>query len=289
MGKKLTWDEIDALVWKWCDMPSEGNQAAKKKLENDIFLAVLDRHDASDPQLSALGEFFEQDWPKFRPDDPDAPGHRRSFRTFYQARIKLRAVDVWMEDHGAHVKEGGTEYDLSLDGAFPNEDDSGKRAWEYPIDHGAQDALEDTFADERALACIALILELPHRLRGKANNPVRISFFKLFFTDGVVAYLHRNGGKVFLSHERDLFRAMRLPFLDYVLTDVCRRAEEIMHSDLKPYGELVPGAEMTFVRQPLPLDVYSEYLDRVEQYRAGMTAISQQRTAYRTFMKEHLC
>jgi len=82
---------------------------------------------------------------------------------------------------------------------------------------------------------------------------------------------------------------MRLPFLDYVLTDVCRRAEEIMHSDLKPYGELVPGAEMTFVRQPLPLDVYSEYLDRVEQYRAGMTAISQQRTAYRTFMKEHLC
>lgn len=39
---------------------------------------------------------------------------------------------------------------------------------------------------------------------------------------------------------------------------------------------------------PLPNDVYTSHLEQVERYTATAPAVSQQRTAYRAFMKELL-
>ena len=85
-----------------------------------------------------------------------------------------------------------------------------------------------------------------------------------------------------------LFQAAKLPFLDFFLDRVCRTVPCLASSETRPYGQLVEGRPDEPVEQPLPQDVYRSYLAREEGRRAGLSAISQQRTAYRAFLKRML-
>ena len=139
-------------------------------------------------------------------------------------------------------------------------------------------------------SALPLILLLPQRLTGQANNANRINYYRMFFTDGTVAALFSVGDRPYRTHERDLFAAMKLPFLDFFLEDVCRSVDAILSSDLKAYGRMVEGRPMEPPGQPLPNDVYLEYLNAKEE--AGVksaSAISNQRAAYYKFLKENLC
>ena len=149
---------------------------------------------------------------------------------------------------------------------------------------------ENLEVESRAWELITLILLLPQRLTGQANNANRINYYRMFFTDGTVAALFSVGDRPYRTHERDLFAAMKLPFLDFFLEDVCRSVDAILSSDLKAYGRMVEGRPMEPPGQPLPNDVYLEYLNAKEE--AGVksaSAISNQRAAYYKFLKENLC
>lgn len=143
-------------------------------------------------------------------------------------------------------------------------------------------------AREMAGALISLILDLPTKLRGQANNPARVRYYRMFFTDEATDIIARGGGAFFLRHERDLFRAMYLAFLDFFMAAPCRTVAAVERAHLKPYGEMVPGRPMEEATQPLPIDVYTQYL-RTEgvELRSDAT-ISNQRDAYRTFKRENL-
>lgn len=65
-------------------------------------------------------------------------------------------------------------------------------------------------------------------------------------------YLHKR--------QRDIFEAMCIPFLDFFMRDICRSLEEILASDLKLHGEMVEGRAMKRPEQPLPNDVYRQYM-----------------------------
>ena len=132
------------------------------------------------------------------------------------------------------------------------------------------------------------MLDLPNKLQGKANNPEKINYYRMFFTDGVTDYVRSSGGQVFFAHEADLFQAAKLPFLDFFLDRVCRTVPRLASSETRPYGQLVEGRPDEPVEQPLPQDVYRSYLAREEGRKAGLSAISQQRTAYRAFLKRML-
>ena len=157
-------------------------------------------------------------------------------------------------------------------------------------DGSAASGQENLEVESRAWELITLILLLPQRLTGQANNANRINYYRMFFTDGTVAALFSVGDRPYRTHERDLFAAMKLPFLDFFLEDVCRSVDAILSSDLKAYGRMVEGRPMEPPGQPLPNDVYLEYLNAKEE--AGVksaSAISNQRAAYYEFLKENLC
>ena len=145
-------------------------------------------------------------------------------------------------------------------------------------------------AEERIRELISLILVLPERLNGQARNQTRINYFRMFFTDSMVDILHTEGEMIRISHERDLFDAMNLSFLDFFMEEPCRTAREIIRTNLKLYGQMVKGRPMNTPEQPLPNDVYMQYMQDVEGTKLkSASAITNQRMAYRAFLEENLC
>lgn len=295
MSKAYTWEQVDQLAVEWYELPEEGNEAVKKSLEEKIFCASLELlqspayknkrrvwiNDAcSVDVVDALGEFWLTDWQHFDPS-------RSPMSQYLKNRLDRRARDLNRQDNDLRKKKIDGEFVMVSNDSLDDDENYSRAA--NVRDQSAETAFEDIFLDERAFECLALILELPVRLNGKRNNPDTINYYRLFFTDGVVNYIRSNSGKLFFTHEQELFQAMRLPFLDYFLQQICRSVPDISKSHTKPYGELVEGRPMEPTKQPLPNDVYSVYLSCVEDHQAGDSAISQQRTAYRNFLRKTLC
>lgn len=284
MSKAYTWEQIDQLAVQWYELPEEGNEAAKKNLEEQLFFAVFQLLSSPGSQQNAVaeafGEFWLTDWKRFDPA-------RSSMSRFLRSRLEFRVRDLNRQDNGLRKKTADGEEITIRNSSLDDEEAFTQISGIEDLNAAA--ALDEILLDELACQCIALILELPDRLHGKANNPEKINYYRMFFTDGVVNYIRSDPAQLFFPHERDLFRAIRLPFLDYFLSQKCRTVPSIALSSTKPYGELVENRPMKPVEQPLPNDVYSAYMFRVEERKAGAPAISQQRQAYRAFLKEILC
>ena len=137
---------------------------------------------------------------------------------------------------------------------------------------------------------IALMLRLPQELRGRANNPQRLNYFRMFFTDSVADIAQNQEGISSLEErERDLFQVLQLAFLDFFQTQTCRTVAQLRGSRNKPYGQLVPGRPMTDPGHPLPNDVYCAYFEGREGTRIGASALSNQRAAYKELLEGYLC
>ena len=283
MKKQYTWDEVDRLAEEWYATPDGDAYADGKWALLDKLWTVAYDLLGNSPLLDGLGDFWEQDFQRFDPA-------LSPFSKFLLSRLKLRVRDGVREDLGLRrVKRDGETVTVS---AFSLDDSGGKDADDDMVrdvrDTRAEEALEELFLDERAYECLSLMLDLPNKLEGRANNPEKINYYRMFFTDGVTDYVRSSGGQVFFAHEADLFRATKLPFLDFFLDRICRTVLRLARSETRPYGQLVEGRPDEPVEQPLPQDVYRSYLDREEGRKAGLSAISQQRTAYRAFLKEML-
>lgn len=235
-----------------------------------------------------LGRFFEKDFKNYDP----AKGN---FKNYVLKVLKNRREDQRHEDLGSHrknvVQEDGTTKQEWIDNTSldvsENEDAT---TWaEQLADQSIYDPEEMLVAQQTALQLITIILQLPQRLRGRANNPEKINYYRLFFTDGVVSSVYEAGADIYIAHERDLFEAMKLPFLDFFMAEICRSVHEIYKGQLKLYGAMVEDAPMSEPKQPLPNDVYTTYLDKEENRQVKASALSNQRTAYVKFLKEQLC
>jgi len=288
-NQRELWDEVDRLGEELANCGPE-DDGVRRRLVNDIFQLVYEavyKKDESD----AIGTFFLKDWHKFDP----TKGQRLS--TFIKDRLAFRAKDNMHLDRGdRYISEN------------PPETGKTKRRWRNSkadgrTEDGEEKSLVDglpgrpggdpygvVLLDLMACELLAAMLELSQRLEGRANNPVRRHYYRLFFTDNVVSILHSvETPEGYVRRERDLFRAMSETFRDYFMLRPCRSVEEIQHTGLKPYGLLVEGRPMDQEpKQPLPEDVYVTYLDRVEHYQANTSAVSQQFTKYKKFVHQVL-
>ena len=280
---------MESLVTTWKALGT-GDDAVRQHVNLEITETMLALFPKSQ-DLDALGMFWIQDLGKYDP----ALG---SFQTFVTARLKLRKADMKYQDSGAHrvtVEENGSKCQrwigsVSLDSRT---DEEGGRTEidRYMAPQALQDNGEEWLElEDRVGQLIAAILRLPQLLNRQANNEARINYYRMFFTDGMVNLMHSTGEKLDISHERDLFRAMKIPFLDFFLQRNCRTVREILGTDLKDYGEMVPGRSMEKPKQPLPNDIYMQYLnDREQMNLKSPSTITNQRNAYRAFFKEVLC
>ena len=286
--KDALWERLEALVIQWKTL-GEGDDAVRLKLNVEMSEILGKLYPWDNAKWANIGAFWRADMPKFDP----AEG---TFRSFMEARLELRKQDAKRKESGMHRKtviENGEKVqkwvqDESLNApASPDGEDTREKIDELS-DSAAPSPQARVDAREMAGALISLILDLPTKLRGQANNPARVRYYRMFFTDEATDIIARGGGAFFLRHERDLFRAMYLAFLDFFMDASCRTVAAVERAHLKPYGEMVPGRPMEEATQPLPIDVYTQYL-RTEgvELRSDAT-ISNQRDAYRTFKRENL-
>lgn len=286
--KDALWERLEALVIQWKAL-GEGDDAVRLKLNVEMSEILGKLYPWDNAKWANIGAFWRADMPKFDP----AEG---TFRSFMEARLELRKQDAKRKESGMHRKtviENGEKVqkwvqDESLNApASPDGEDTREKIDELS-DSAAPSPQARVDAREMAGALLSLILDLPTKLRGQANNPARVRYYRMFFTDEATDIIARGGGAFFLRHERDLFRAMYLAFLDFFMDASCRTVAAVERAHLKPYGEMVPGRPMEEATQPLPIDVYTQYL-RTEgvELRSDAT-ISNQRDAYRTFKRENL-
>lgn len=286
--KDALWERLEALVIQWKAL-GEGDDAVRLKLNVEMSEILGKLYPWDNAKWANIGAFWRADMPKFDP----AEG---TFRSFMEARLELRKQDAKRKESGMHRKtviENGEKVqkwvqDESLNApASPDGEDTREKIDELS-DSAAPSPQARVDAREMAGALLSLILDLPTKLHGQANNPARVRYYRMFFTDEATDIIARGGGAFFLRHERDLFRAMYLAFLDFFMAASCRTVAAVERAHLKPYGEMVPGRPMEEATQPLPIDVYTQYL-RTEgvELRSDAT-ISNQRDAYRTFKRENL-
>ena len=267
--KEARFDEV-ARRWK---AESAENTAVREALRNELFalgFALYD--DKSDAFITTFVNFFQT---KYDPQKGEA--------SHYFSRAMSRRKH---DNENKKPRESGLETDTEDGKSVENAAliKTEVEAWE-----NGSSVEAGVGADDTLVSLLSLILTLPERLKGKANNPKKITYYRMFFTDGVVAAVHdiptRSDLGRYARHERDLFRAFQIHFLDFFMQKRCRTIVDVADCEVKCYGELISGAPMEHPGHPLPNDVYREYLNSHEGYDITADAsVSNQRKEYRQFL-----
>lgn len=264
---------FDEVARRWKTETAE-NQAVREALRNELFALGFELYDdRSDAFVTTFVNFFQT---KYDPQKGEASHYfsRAMSRRKHDDKNKKSGLETNTED-------GKIEESAALVKAEVEEWENG----------GSVEAGVD--ADDTLVSLLSLILTLPERLEGRANNPKKITYYRMFFTDGVVAAVHgvpqRSELWRYARHERDLFRAFQIRFLDFFMQERCRTVVEVADYEIKRYGELVSGAPMEHPGHPLPNDVYRAYLNSCEGYDiAADASVSNQRAEYKRFLRTGL-
>ena len=226
--------------------------------ENDPSVAVID----------AISECIE----KYGPEKGDFSNYlyflvKRRKNTEYRKNQPLeQSVSL-----DTPVGEDGSS---SLGDVTPDENAVSK---ESRIDEESRIDTDGYFAE-----LISMVLNFSQRHTGKANNSSRRKWYRIFFTEDMTLVCKEH--KLKYVHERDIFQAMLLPYLDFYMDGVCRTGQEIFAAPLKAYEEIDPAhaGEKAPPRLPLPADVSLSYLNTVE----GVRATKPGRSNYLKFYRE---
>lgn len=263
---------FDETARKWKSMPREGNEAVVQSLwEKLIEYGFMLYDNGTERFLESFVKFFRE---SYRPDQKASHyfkyiSRRRKYETETDDRREV-SIDAETEDG-----ENAAQRTLDSQTHLTRPD---------PVSEGEE-------FDATAALLIASVLNMQERLHGKSDNPVKRKYYRMFFTDDMVFTIQCGAlAERLKRHERDLFQAFETSFLDFFLSSICRSVEAVAGTPVKLYSELVPGRDEKEPGHPLPNDVYRKYLGEVEEYEVKSDgAVSNQRDAYRKFLRESLC
>ena len=253
---------MDEAARSYVSMEETGNEAARQALYLELFELWYRLFDNSDK--SAL-DAFEEALRRYQPEK-GAFSHYLSFlmnrrKTDANRALKSRNIQI-----------------LSMDAPMGEEDAT---LSDFIADPSAAKPEERAEWDEALVELTALVLDFSERHRGKAGNETRRNWYRLFFTEDMT--FAAKSVPLRLTHERDVFSAMKLAYLDYYMSAPCRDLASLLRTALRPYGETVPerGGEEGETPVPIPADVCLNYLKRCEKVQAGAAARSNQMKFYK--------
>ena len=282
MAKKRTiqWDKVDALGSELGTLDPVQDRDRRLALEGELFGLLLSYCD--EKQKTYIGRFYEQ----FRKSYDPAKG---PLSHFFKRTMSLLKRTQQQEDRAA-VRRSRTdpdtgekireyEYHSSLNQTVGENADT--ELQDFLPDDGADSAEDHLIHDDLAAEAVSLMLSLPQRLHGRANNPTRLEYFRMFFTDGMVGHVQRTEeGRRLQKHERDLLEALHLEFMDFFMLRQCRTVPQIALCPRHLHSELVEGKPQKRLTDPMPADVYKAF--RAKQGKsASDAAVSNHRKAYR--------
>ena len=253
---------MDEAARSYVSMEETGNEAARQALYLELFELWYRLFDNTDK--SAL-DAFEEALRRYQPEK-GAFSHYLSFlmnrrKTDANRALKSRNIQI-----------------LSMDAPMGEEDATFS---DFIADPSAAKPEERAEWDEALVELTALVLDFSERHRGKAGNETRRNWYRLFFTEDMT--FAAKSVPLRLTHERDVFSAMKLAYLDYYMSAPCRDLASLLRTALRPYGETVPerGGEEGETPIPIPADVCLNYLKRCEKVQAGAAARSNQMKFYK--------
>ena len=289
-------EKLDLLGEKWCAGRDAMSGEQRLIMQETIFLVIDDVFSKDKNYPEGIGEFFCRDWPAFDTE-------KGKLSSYARARLEYRAKEAQhkdREDHYVNVKdpdEGKPKrewvYAASLNQSIDPDNTESAELVDLQNDGTAEAAFSEVSQPDWILVqLLSLILALPSRLNGRANNPQRLRYYRMFFTDDSVEIIHSQPRiTAYIEHERDLFQALHLGFLDFFMTRKCRSVIEISNTARKLLGELIDGENMITMDHPLPNDVYLAYIRAEVGTSAGSrSVVSEMRGNYRKFFAENgLC
>lgn len=262
-----------ARLWK--TTPLEGNDAKIESLRNEVLNLSFELFDAkTEAELSraqydpmAFMDAFEETCQKYEPS-------KGAFANYLSKLLKGRKTDHYRYDK-RHAPDGD-----SLDAPISALEDNTLTLGDV-TPSAADDPEKMVMFESHYVELTALVLNFFQNHTGQQANETRRRWYRIFFTEDMTltykTYLYR------FSHERDIFKAMLLPYLDFYMSCRCRTGAEISFTPLKPYGEVVPGREgkRAETKVPLPADVSLAYLALCENISVTEEARSNQIKFYR--------
>lgn len=274
MDIQKKWESINRMGQEWYDTPPEGNEAYRHSLWCKIFIA-LDQCYKSDIQKEALMDIMCEEWKYFNPSIG-------TVSQFLGNRLKNRVIDIKRADittAPAKVIDDKTGQSKTIRGYVKSIDE--------PDDDGLSTDIPDPLAvNAEALAVFnarlvelgAMVLNL--KLAKSSDTENRRMWYRLFYTEDVT--LAAKTDELSVIHERDIFSAMKLPYLDYYMRKKCRTLRQITYTPLKAYGEIVPQKKEIREEPKLPFtaDISLSYLNICENISRSHDTHSRQKQNY---------
>ena len=253
----------EALRWKESSLSDE----ERSTLRNALFLLSFELYDDhSDAFLDSVLEALQ----KYDPE-------KGPFSHYLKYLIGRRHTDAYRKQ-----KRHAPDAD-SLDAVFS--DDNSMTLGEVVADQSAADPGQISRLDGKLADLTAQMLNFAQRHTGKAANATRRSWFRMFYTEDMT--LVAKEGRPSLLHERDVFAAMELDYLDYYMLRACRKMGELTMTPLKPYHEVVPEHQsMEETPLPLPANVSLAFWQRCRGKKKGASARSEQHKAYKQELEQ---
>ena len=284
-------------------------EAEAKSLTADIFLELnrlfplpdMDRYlSPRDTEINRaiqeqISGFFINEYPKYDKE-------KSRFSKYFQFIVEKRIIDDFrkstgykrlrIENEGEMAEDEGQSRLVSLSTPIDGENGEGEvlqdilPSKEMPVE---ERAVGLGAFDETAAKLIALIIDIRSHIRSNSKGDI---YYPLFFTNSMSYQIRGETSEEnerLAAMERELFKAMRVPYLDFSLTSEPRTVSELSRSKLKPYGELVEGKGDRLPPDPQPADVLIEYLNRIEGMgRISGAAFSQQLSNYYDLLTKKL-
>ena len=177
-----------------------------------------------------------------------------------------------------------------------------RNALEADIEKAAELARMAEAPDDYTVREEALIVELlslllafqDHKPDKRDHTDKQKLYRRLFFTESTTRSVKERPNvyecEPFARHERDVFRAMELPFLDGYMVDTCRSIIALWKSDLKEgFGQIIPDDRFekhdqlrrTRAVWTLEADYYIAYIRKAGFGEVGRSGISEQRKKFK--------
>ena len=295
MGRKMSAKEkidkenkLDQWVKEYVSIPPE-EKAYRKKLWDKIMIAYWDLfvNEDENPNVQGGNKGGNKDYvdaidaidyikDKFEWFIKNYQPEKGLFTHYVRATLKHRKErirdsyekhnpEMFSGDRLQHTVNRNADENLTLEDNLPNKK--------------AVSAEKTVLGDMAASDLMGKIIYLVTHLEGRANNPERRNWFRLFFTEDITRFVQVEG--LIFSKEREIFETIKQPYLDFYMSDICRTQKKIQITPLKMYGEIVPGQDCS-KEPPLPLpgDVSLTYLKQCEGKKAGVGARGNQKVFY---------
>lgn len=289
--------ELDRIGRRMADMNFKVDDAVLQSFQLQVSSLILKDMNitgmysrSQDAKVGALLKVLDE-LERFEPTEG-------TLSSFIGSRLAKRKKDVEREELGLHNTtrsgtDGETEYgyvrDGSLDEPVGNDEDGEELTKGSTIVDPGENTEEKTLLRSSAMEFFTLAMNFRQKL--KRENPNRELCYQMSFTDGTVSVLKDIGDVYgYVRHERDIFNAMRISFLDYFMAEECRTLRQVVRTGLKPYSELAENREDKTEPppQPMPNDVYYSYLKHHENWELSKSRVNDFLAQYYSFVRTNM-